>query len=464
MEGKDYDFDGETYCYTDKESGVRYRWNLAENKWDVVAETAESTEGSSKSAPAGPSLPKGGPEGDPAAQQNYRYEDGVAIFTDPNDGTEYEWDKVKNAWIPRVDEEFIARYQLNYGFTEESKRSLSEIRQAEAEAAAKKEKELLELKELKAQKRAALAKEEPKWFDQDQKNNTKVYVSGLPHDITEQEFVDFMQKCGIITKDIETGKLRIKLYSDKEGNLKGDGLCTYIKVESVDLACKLLDGSDLRGHKVQVEPAKFQLKGAFNPELKPKKRKKKEKERMKKMQDKLLAWRPDKLRGERERNERVVVLKNLFEPSIFDKEVALILEYQEDLREECKKCGDVRKVIIYDRNPDGVAQIFFKDAEEADQCVQLLNNRWFGQRKITAETWDGKTVYKVGETDAEVQQRLQNWDKFLESSEGERTSETKASEEKPVVQTQPNTQESKVTIESDAESDADTEGEEEEEA
>ena len=60
-------------------------------------------------------------------------------------------------FIIQVDEEFIARYQLNYGFTEESKRSLSEIRQAEAEAAAKKEKEMLELKELKAQKRAAQA-------------------------------------------------------------------------------------------------------------------------------------------------------------------------------------------------------------------------------------------------------------------------------------------------------------------
>lgn len=128
----------------------------------------------------------------------------------------------------------------------------------------------------------------------------------------------------------------------------------------------------------------------------------------------LLAWRPDKLRGERERHEKVVVVKNIFEPSIFDKDVALILEFQEDIREECKKCGDVGKVIIYDvsihklstslaqithelkfqRNPEGVAQIFFKEAEDADKCVELLNNRWFGQRKITAETWDGKTKYK----------------------------------------------------------------------
>lgn len=42
-----------------------------------------------------------------------------------------------------------------------------------------------------------------------------------------------------------------------------------------------------------------------------------------------------------------------------------------------------------------MAQINFKEPEAADACVQLLNNRWFGQRKITAETWDGKTKYKL---------------------------------------------------------------------
>jgi HIV Tat-specific factor 1 len=72
--------------------------------------------------------------------------------------------------------------------------------------------------------------EEPKWFDQDLKSNTKVYVSSLPSDLTELEFAEFMQKCGIIMKDVDTGKLKLKLYADSEGNLKGDGLCSYIKV------------------------------------------------------------------------------------------------------------------------------------------------------------------------------------------------------------------------------------------
>lgn len=62
----------------------------------------------------------------------------------------------------------------------------------------------------------------------------------------------------------------------------------------------------------------------------------------------MFDWRPDKMRGERSKNEKTVIIKNLFTPELFEKEVELILEYQNNLREECGKCGIVRKVVIYD--------------------------------------------------------------------------------------------------------------------
>lgn len=62
----------------------------------------------------------------------------------------------------------------------------------------------------------------------------------------------------------------------------------------------------------------------------------------------LFDWRPEPMRGEPLKCERVVIIKNLFSPEDFDKDVALILEYQQDLRSECTKCGDVKKVVICD--------------------------------------------------------------------------------------------------------------------
>lgn len=62
----------------------------------------------------------------------------------------------------------------------------------------------------------------------------------------------------------------------------------------------------------------------------------------------MFDWRPEKMRGERAKHEKVVIIKNFFDPSLFDREVHLIIDYQNDIREECSKCGTVRKVIIYD--------------------------------------------------------------------------------------------------------------------
>ncbi|KOC64203.1 HIV Tat-specific factor 1 like protein [Habropoda laboriosa] len=202
----------------------------------------------------------------------------------------------------------------------------------------------------------------------------------------------------------------------KTGNLI---ICSSYDVESVDLALKLLDKSQIRGKTLAVQRAKFQMKGdAYDPALKPK-RKKKDKERQKKWQEKLFDWRPERVLGEPQKHERVVIIKNLFSPEDFDKEVSLLLEYQQDIRSECLKCGDVRKVIIYDRHPEGVAQVTFREPAEAQACVQLLNGRWFSQRKISAEIWDGKTKYKITETDAQIEARIAKWDEYLEEAEDE---------------------------------------------
>uniref|UniRef100_A0A182PJZ4 RRM domain-containing protein n=1 Tax=Anopheles epiroticus TaxID=199890 RepID=A0A182PJZ4_9DIPT len=187
-------------------------------------------------------------------------------------------------------------------------------------------------------------------------------------------------------------------------------------IESVDLALKILDNYDVRGHKIKVQRAEFQMRGEYNPTLKPKMRKK-EKERLKKMQESLFDWRPEKMRGERSKHERIVIIKNLFEPELFDREVHLLLEYQNDLREECGKCGTVRRVLLYDRHPEGVAQVTMGDPEEADLVVQMMNGRFFGQRKLTAAIWDGRTKYRIAETDADIDKRRGNWEQYLETDE-----------------------------------------------
>ena len=395
---KQYEFDGQSYIYKDPTSNVTYRFDQEKNEW-VVKETDEAKADDS------------GTKETQAREGTFGFENDTHTYTDPNDGSVYFWDKEKSAWFPKVDDDFMARYQMSYGFSDPNAADTTEVEEPQQSAKVDKEKRRLEAKRK--------AQEPPSWFEVDEAHNTAIYVSSLPLDITMEELTELFTKCGLIARD-EKGKNRIKLYRDSNGQPKGDALCIYIKVESVELALKILDKSQIRGKTLSVQRAKFQMKGdAYDPALKPK-RKKKDKDRQKKWQEKLFDWRPERMLGEPQKHEKVVIIKNLFSPEDFDKEVALLLEYQQDIRSECLKCGDVRKVVMYDRHPEGVAQVTFREPAEAQACVQLLNGRWFSQRKISAEIWDGKTKYKVSETDAEIEARIAKWDEYLDGEEEEK--------------------------------------------
>lgn len=329
-------------------------------------------------------------------------------YTD-NDGTVYEWDQAKHAWFPKIDDDFIAAYQSNYGYDESNSQNADNPSQSSKQGDDAKGDESSK----NAGTKRPANEMQVGWFEVADEHNTNVYVSGLPHDITDDEFVELMSKCGLIMKDPANNKLKIKLYRDKSGELKGDGLCCYIKVESVELALKILDGYQYRDQVMHVERAKFQQKGQYDPTKKPKKMKSKEKKKAKEQQQKLLDWRPDMLRGMRYKHEKTVIIKNMFNPDDFKTQPELILEYQNDLREECSKFGTVKKTIIYDHHAEGAASVSFNEAEEADVCIQALNGRWFGGLQLTAETWDGRTRYHTNESSKDESERLQQWEEFL---------------------------------------------------
>lgn len=73
-------------------------------------------------------------------------------------------------------------------------------------------------------------------------------------------------KCGVIAEEIDQGRPRIKLYTDDEGNFKGDALIVYFRAESVPLAIQMLDDTDFRfgeagpSGKMKVQAADFSYK------------------------------------------------------------------------------------------------------------------------------------------------------------------------------------------------------------
>ncbi|XP_074662429.1 17S U2 SnRNP complex component HTATSF1-like [Tubulanus polymorphus] len=418
-------------------------------------------------------------------------------YTD-KDGTVFEWDSVKKAYFPKIDEDFIANYQLNFGVSETEKAKnngntgggnsstapqqqasssgessnqnseytwddycryyqyyygtlppeaseyygkydMSEYYAPEAAAntanetssedcrensqgSSQEEKVSSEQNKKNEKDDAAKAGDKRKrpegWFKVDDEKNTNVYVSGLPSNTTEESFLELMSKYGMIMHDPFTRKPKIKLYKDENGEVKGDGRCCFIKNESVVLALQILDGSDIEGHTIHVERAQFQQKGEYDP-TKKKKLSNKMKKKLRQQQQKLFDWRPDKPSGLRLKHERIVVVANAFDSKSFEKNPAAIIKVRDEVRTECAKYGEVRKVSVYDHHKDGVVSVIFKEPEMADACIQGINKRIFLGRVITAETWDGQTKYDTGETEADREARLKKWQTFLNESDNQ---------------------------------------------
>lgn len=241
---------------------------------------------------------------------------------------------------------------------------------------------------------------------------TTVYVSGLPLDMTKEELLPFMAKCGIVRKDPDSGEYKVKLYEDEQGRLKGDALVVYFKRESVDLALQLLDESEIRpGCVVRVTEAKFENK-PDSEQAKPKAKKpvgkKKQKKKVRINQEEELSWVEWETR-------RHVIIKNMFSPEEAIGDDEFYPDLKNDVREEVEKFGEVEVLTVFERNPEGVVAIKFVEPEAAVKCLEVMNGRFFAKRQLVAEWYDGVTNYKVKETEADQKHRLDAFGDWLEN-------------------------------------------------
>ncbi|XP_004713451.1 HIV Tat-specific factor 1 [Echinops telfairi] len=246
----------------------------------------------------------------------------------------------------------------------------------------------------KPKRRGVKRKAKSGWLYAEDRNTTNIYVSGLPPDTTVDEFIQFMSKFGIILRDPETDEFKVKLYTDDQGNLSGDALCCYSKRESLQRVLTHLDEDHFRGHKLQAEVAAPQLVEEYEASSK-----KREEDKTQPEQQKQLDLSAEKKAGQpRMRHERVVILRNVFQRMDLEGDPMVLNEIRGDLRVECAKFGKIKKLTLFDKHPDSMASVRFRNPEDADDCVQNLDGRWFRGQKITAETWDGTTDYQVEET------------------------------------------------------------------
>ncbi|KEY71038.1 hypothetical protein S7711_00862 [Stachybotrys chartarum IBT 7711] len=257
------------------------------------------------------------------------------------------------------------------------------------------------------------------------KQNTAVYVTGLPLDATVSEVHDlFSRKAGVIAEEIDSGAPRIKLYSDSEGRFKGDALVVFFKPQSVNMAIMLLDDTyfrvtdnGTRDGRIRVQEADSSYKKVqYNKEgdgphaadpaksqqadRKPQKNDKDRHKIIKKTQKldaKLADWDDDDSYLTKptaaSKWDKVVILRHMFTLAELKEDPAALLEIKEDIREECSKLGSVTNVVLYDLEPEGVVSVKFNDVESAAACINMMHGRNFDGRTVEATLATGNQKF-----------------------------------------------------------------------
>ncbi|KAJ1893669.1 hypothetical protein LPJ66_005619, partial [Kickxella alabastrina] len=281
-------------------------------------------------------------------------ETGCFIFTDPNDGMEYEFDSTKGAWFPMWNDVLMEQQQSAYG-AEKNEECVGDATEVSEKHSSTKRK----------------ANDMRK-----SRENTSVYISGLPSDTTEAEVAEYFSQCGAIMPDIITNKPRVKLYCHKDGRIKGDALVTYFKSPSVKLAVDILDDSQFRATsqlRISVQEAKFDAnKDNKDPEVSAPKKARVDTKLVQKRLGRLerkLDWSEEE-KQTADRYKRTVILEHMFTLAELEEDITLLLDLPEDVRSECEKIGSVSSVKVYDLSEEGAISVKFKDELSAQACVK----------------------------------------------------------------------------------------------
>jgi HIV Tat-specific factor 1 len=116
---------------------------------------------------------------------------------------------------------------------------------------------------------------------------------------------------------------------------------------------------------------------------------------------------------------KIVVLEGMFIPEDFEEE-AFLGELEEDIAGECGKCGVIEKITVFSGNPRGIVVVKFGTSFSAQQCISMMDGRFFGGRKIRCFFWDQVTNYTVVDEAKEDQlekKRIEEFGDWLENAQ-----------------------------------------------
>lgn len=248
-----------------------------------------------------------------------------------------------------------------------------------------------------------------------------IYINGLPHNITTEEIKDHFSKVGLIAISPLDQQPKLRIYFDEEGNCKGDCSLCYNAPESVQLAIDILNDGYIRpNYKITITKADFSAYNSADSMLTATagtgtgtggstgKRQRfgggvtlAQRKVAANAMKQALAWNEDDDIGvSKAKALKIVVLEGMFTPADFINDIAFASELEDDVASECSKCGEIDKITCFSENPKGVVIVKYKTSFAAQECIRLMDGRFFATRRLKCYFWDGATNFSISSLNA----------------------------------------------------------------
>ncbi|EUC29347.1 hypothetical protein COCCADRAFT_8441 [Bipolaris zeicola 26-R-13] len=239
--------------------------------------------------------------------------------------------------------------------------------------------------------------------------NKAIWISNLPPDTTAKEIEDEFSRFGIIDKGAD-GQPRIKMYMDEEtGKFTGNAMVVYFRKEAITNAVNMMDDYVLRpgdysNGTIRVEPAKIEHKkerdgDKIASKLTRKDRKASERNRAE-LNRKLNEWSDNEeevaeaFAPKKNKWAKVVIIKHAFTPAELDEEPEAYLEIKEEMREAAEEYGEVTNCTLYDKEPEGIVTVRFREFEPAEKFMADYQGRGYQRRKLALSLAEDKPRFK----------------------------------------------------------------------
>ena len=133
--------------------------------------------------------------------------------------------------------------------------------------------------------------------------------------------------------------------------------------------------------------------------------------RIKAERDRQLAWEDD-IETMHEQGLRIIIIEGMYteDEVLMSERNDTVDNFFNDLELEIRgevesSIGPIERVQFFPENPHlGIVKIKFQSALHAQECIKLMNGRFFDGRALVASFWDGKTDYRIVRESKEQQE------------------------------------------------------------